>query len=280
VLAFSTAGAQEMLPAAHLTRIVALASTNLPPSLPRPRPRAFRALTSLPCPLQQADTRATGTRCMVAAMRKRRLLTPCEIVALEALLFRAREAMEQLRRSDPIGVHLQLPKIPARLAESIVASHAKEILGIGTSAVLGDRASDLCAYTDGGFKSTVAVKGTGPARWVTLTRVDLQADCLVWVDYTERMGNHAAPLDVHEFRGPLGAWCRSTRVTLGQLTGMCPRHLHRHMRLALTVARAPDPCLSSSDGNDRQARRQPKLAPRKTSSKAPTRVKRAHGDVA
>ena len=119
------------------------------------------------------------------------------------------------RRDEPLARYLHRPKLPEELSISIAAVVAPDL--IGAEVALGPGLHDLVTLTD----LTVAVKGTGPSRWITLTETDLAADRLVWVDYTDRILG-GRPVQVLSLTDPGQTWKRPLRLTRAQLTTQHP----------------------------------------------------------
>src|SRR4051794_27008095 len=115
----------------------------------------------------------------------RRFLTASEIDRLDRLYVAAYAQMSELHKSDPLAHRIHHPKVPALLTESMAALHAPNLFAGVRAVHPGDGRHDLKVALFDYSSLTVAVKGTGPSQWVTLTPIDLDADALVWVDYTE-----------------------------------------------------------------------------------------------
>jgi hypothetical protein len=137
---------------------------------------------------------------------RRQLLLPGEIHRLDETYSQAYALMIEWRRREPLAAEIHLPKLPERLSVSIGAVVAPE--PIGEELVLGSNGHDL----QSGRGCGVAVKGTGPSRWIRITDVDRTARWLLWVDYTERIRCGRAvevlAIDVH----------RLLRTAPGELT--------------------------------------------------------------
>ena len=112
----------------------------------------------------------------------------------------------------------------------LAAAVAPSIFG---STTIGRRPSvgrsDLAVTTFGSpLERLIAVKGTGAARWITLTLTDMEASCLLWVDYTERIASLRGPVELWIFDRPLADWAYVGRATLRQTVrryGSQPRRL-------------------------------------------------------
>jgi hypothetical protein len=113
-----------------------------------------------------------------------------------------------LRSSEPLACYLHLPKLPELLSLSLAAITAPQL--IGEQLQTGRRPHDLQTLTGAG----VAVKGTGPTRWITVTASDRLAEWLIWVDYAERIrsGGPVEVLAVRVASGLLDAPARLKRA--------------------------------------------------------------------
>jgi hypothetical protein len=85
------------------------------------------------------------------------------------------------RQSEPLARHIHLPKLPELLSLSIAALVGPHL--IGAELARGRPPHDLRTHAN----QDIAVKGTGPSRWITVTAADRQAHILIWVDYAARI---------------------------------------------------------------------------------------------
>lgn len=143
-------------------------------------------------------------------MSKPALLNAEGVVRLDRLYRRAYADGLAARETDPLAYCLHLPKLPELLSLSVAAIIAPNL--IGADLVLGRAPHDL----ETGAGRGVAVKGTGPTRWITLTAADRLADILIWIDYTDRIV-HGGPVSVLAVRVRDGLTDAPTRLTRAQL---------------------------------------------------------------
>jgi hypothetical protein len=121
-------------------------------------------------------------RAHAAPLQRQRLLDSDEVRRLDRVYLGAYMQPLAHRRREPLAVHLHLPKLPELLSLSIAALTAPVLLGTKVwPAVFPD---DLRDSTD----QPVAVKGTGPSAWITITVTDRHSHALMWVDYADRSG--------------------------------------------------------------------------------------------
>jgi hypothetical protein len=104
-----------------------------------------------------------------------------EVWKLDQLYVDAYQRALAHRRTEPLAVHLHLPKLPELLSLSIAAMTAPVLLGSQVwPAPFPDDLRDTA-------EQRVAVKGTGPSAWITVTATDRLSHALMWVDYAERV---------------------------------------------------------------------------------------------
>lgn len=121
------------------------------------------------------------------------------------------KAWQCVRAREPLARAIHLPKLPELLSLSLVALVWPVV--VGGSVSRGDSRHDLISSR----RKWVAVKGTGPAGWITLTETDRQADLLVWVDYGPRI-TYDAPTLVTIARIRQGLIDAPDRLTRAQFT--------------------------------------------------------------
>jgi hypothetical protein len=140
-----------------------------------------------------------------------------ELRALDAIFLAATRAVEELRQKHPVGRHLQRPKLPSALTEGLAAAIAPCVFG-ATAVARRPRSgrSDLVVTDGTGVERLMAVKGTGSARWISLTQTDMEASCLLWLDYTERIATESSSAGLWVFDGPMTRWASPGRATLRQ----------------------------------------------------------------
>ena len=147
-------------------------------------------------------------------------LTEAELAELDRLYLAAVSTIEELRAETPgLGKHLCLPRLPTALSEGIGAAVVPRLFGGGAIAFRPGQRNDLgVRYWGKGSAQIIAVKGTGSARWITVTPTDLQADRLLWIDYSRRLRKGAATVDLYLFGASRAAtWGSCGRRTFAQL---------------------------------------------------------------
>jgi len=138
------------------------------------------------------------------------LLDAVEVRRLDRVYLAAYRSAVAYRTVEPLAVHLHLPKLPELLSLSIAALCAPELLGEELlPAPFPDDLHDRLARR-------IAVKGTGPSAWITVTQTDRASNGLIWVDYSRRV---VAGGTVTVRAITLEHWLRSApnRLTLAQL---------------------------------------------------------------
>ncbi len=102
----------------------------------------------------------------------------------------------ELRSADPLAKHIQFPKIPSGLSESLVIhlirrqrifSDLVDIVRVDLSSTRGD----IDLVRDGGKSLSVEVKATGRQAFQLLYEKDLNSDHLVWVHFDDYFQNES-----------------------------------------------------------------------------------------
>jgi hypothetical protein len=101
-----------------------------------------------------------------------------------------------LRKTNPLGAHIQLPKIPSILSESIVLNWFRADCPIeelrGCKFALGGRDSaDILAEKPGLKSRSIEVKATGQAGFQNFMEKDIRADYIVWLHFGDYFENPA-----------------------------------------------------------------------------------------
>ena len=149
------------------------------------------------------------------------LLDRDQILRLDQIYLRAMREIGRLRASHPdLGHHIVLPRLPNALSESIAADMAPDLFGSGADPARPLDLGDLDVLTAGDVRRRVAVKGTGKTRWITITKTDLSADCLVWVDYSTRLANGTPEIDVWLFDQIVSEWTDQRKLTMRQAVAL------------------------------------------------------------
>jgi len=116
----------------------------------------------------------------------RELLSLEEMKSLTRLFRDVFAYTESIKAQSGIAVHIQRPKVPTILTESLVVHLMKEedlipeMKGFNLERG-GETQSDICA-TGGKSVKAIEVKGT-TADFIALGRKDLAADYLIWLQY-------------------------------------------------------------------------------------------------
>jgi hypothetical protein len=123
-----------------------------------------------------------------------------EVHELDGLFLRAFHAVEDIRRSAPLGSALHAVKVPPRLSEGIVIAYRAQLFGPCTQVLQRCAPHDVTVRTR--RKLNVAVKGSGTSDWAVVTGSDRLADVIVWVDYRDRLADPSRPVLL--WRIPIG----------------------------------------------------------------------------
>lgn len=136
---------------------------------------------------------------------------------LDQIYLEAVREIGRIRSSHAdLGHHISLPRLPNVLSESIAADMAAEVFGTGTEPSRPADLGDLEVLTTSTVRRGVAVKGTGKTKWITITKTDLAADCLVWIDYSKRLTTGIRELDVWFFNRRVRDWAGQRKMTMRQ----------------------------------------------------------------
>lgn len=142
-------------------------------------------------------------------------LDKSEIRCLDSLYLDCYSHVASLKRAHAVaGKWLVAPRFPSALSESIAAQLVPRLFGNNSRPARGPGLQDLMVLPS---KTSLAVKGTGPSRWISLTGTDLEAEGLIWIDYSRRLTLGAATIDVWCFWGKVGTRAESGKATLRQL---------------------------------------------------------------
>lgn len=123
-------------------------------------------------------------------------IEPERVSELVGLVRQAFAFVSGLRKSNPLGKHIQLPKIPSILSESIVLNWFRTDSPIaelrGYEFGLGGRDSaDILAEKPGQEPRKVEVKATGKAGFQNFMEKDVRADYIVWLHFGDYFENSA-----------------------------------------------------------------------------------------
>ena len=146
------------------------------------------------------------------------LLDASEIERLDRVYLDAYAEALSRREVEPLARHLHLPKLPEILSLSIAAMVGQWLTGATmTPAPFPDDLRDPSGQR-------IAVKGTGPSSWITMTDTDRASDLLIWVDYRDRV-LRGASVRVLALSDRIFLQRAPRRLTLTQLLAACSAHL-------------------------------------------------------
>ena len=115
-----------------------------------------------------------------------KLLTKSEVTGLIQSIKRNFKANDDQRAIDPLARHIQYPKIPSILSESIVFHLIKDKKILTDLTVLeitsNHKIADIVLHTQGGLKK-VEVKSTGKNAFQYFGEKDIKADYLIWLHF-------------------------------------------------------------------------------------------------
>ena len=118
-------------------------------------------------------------------VKKPEILTTAEMRELALYLDQACKYITKARLRFPLARHIQYPKIPSILSESIVAAAISKghILCDEpiNSVTFGGKQADLIARLRTGGQLKIEVKASGPNGFVSFGPKDYSADYLIWL---------------------------------------------------------------------------------------------------
>lgn len=141
-----------------------------------------------------------------------------DLLYLEAFL-----TIRTLQAERSVGRCLCLPRLPAPLTESIAALSVETVFEPGAQPGRPSDSNDLAVEGVAAVPVVAAVKGTGPAGWVSITVSDRRADCLLWIDYARRLESGGGAVQLIYFDAPPATWITAKRLSLA-------RAIHAHPR--------------------------------------------------
>ncbi len=116
----------------------------------------------------------------------KRVLTLQEIRGLADLLRSVFSRIAEIRRDNPLARHIQFPKTPCILSESLAIHLLRwgDILPdlTGCSFNLGGKRADIVAERLGETK-TIEVKATGKSAFQNFVAKDVDADYVIWIHF-------------------------------------------------------------------------------------------------
>jgi hypothetical protein len=156
----------------------------------------------------------------------RRVLSKDELLDLSDLLRLASSQIAQLRRDNPLAQHIQFPKIPSILSESLVV-HLLESGDIlpdlaGFRFTFGSKRADVIAEKNGDAR-TIEVKATGKSAFQNFVAKDAQANYIIWIHFGGYFTGSANPaLRAFVLRKPSRYFSGRTYVNLKDLPRRVP----------------------------------------------------------
>lgn len=159
-------------------------------------------------------------------------LTAPEIHHLLALMRRVFVFIANLKATDPIASHIQYPKVPPGLSESMVVQMIRDGKLLphlqGAQLSRGQKEADIVARL--GSKSIkIEVKATGEAGFSALYEKDTVADHLVWVHFGRFCADPAlGSIDVYSLDRPGQFFSKAQKITLQQfhkIAGTAATHI-------------------------------------------------------
>lgn len=164
-----------------------------------------------------------------------------DIAELTQHLREVARLIRAIRDNSHVGYHVQLPKIPPALSESLAVLAIRQRLllpwiEIRSYVGFGGREADVLVGVGDGSHLRIEVKSSGPQRFATFGAKDYAADFLIWFafdDFFQR--DDADMVDAFVFPTPArflpGGW-RPNRLTLSQLLANWPESGMRQTKIA------------------------------------------------
>ncbi len=148
-----------------------------------------------------------------------------EILQLVDALRKTHRFIDNLRHVNPLAKHIQYPKIPTLLSESIAGLTIKKggllsDYGKFSNVVRGGKHADLLCINDVNEQIKVEVKASGKSNFATFGPKDYGADVLLWLLFQDVfVSKTSCIIEVIICAEPSKRlpW-RKDRVTLSQLT--------------------------------------------------------------
>ena len=173
------------------------------------------------------------------------LLSPGQIKELLHLLGDSFVRLTRLRKRSALAIHIQFPKIPSILTESIVIQllSSGELLPPlrrrGYEFKLGGKLADIVASNPKHKELKIEVKATARSGFQALSEKDVNADFLIWLHFGDQFIEWGKKLEIThvEFEllvcpNPASAGLRAGKITLERFISSIRlgRSVHR-MRL-------------------------------------------------
>lgn len=158
-------------------------------------------------------------------MKKPALAQP-DILTLVSLLGSAFGHITSLRSQHALGRSIQYPKLPPILTESLTLNLLSDgtlipsLRASGYSFSLGGRVADIVG-TRGKSKIRIEVKATAASAFQALSELDIAADYLVWVHFSNHFVNWEAcksarkiPIEFYVMKNPRRKFKNRQHITL------------------------------------------------------------------
>ena len=149
-----------------------------------------------------------------------------DILKLISLLKDDFERANTRRSSEPLSKHIQYPKIPSILSESIVKDlliKKKLLSELTTTTTSTDHSkADILIHTQHGIK-TVEVKSTGESAFQNFGEKDINADYIIWLHFNDLFKDRSAEsFEVFIIDNPKRYFLKPVKITLSSVKKIVP----------------------------------------------------------
>ena len=145
-----------------------------------------------------------------------------EIIELMDLLSEVFSYVSNLRTENPLAEHIQFPKIPLILSESLCMLEKEKIFLGCFSADFGGRESDIIVIFQDGTKKTAEIKATGQSAFQALSKKDIAADFLVWVHFGRFFEDNDEEIRAYVMENPKRIFTRPVKINLEKFRSKDP----------------------------------------------------------
>ena len=145
-----------------------------------------------------------------------------EIIELMDLLSEVFSYVSNLRTEHPLAEHIQFPKIPPILSESLCMLEKEKIFLGCSSADFGGRESDIIVRFQDGTKKTAEIKATGQSAFQALSKKDIAADFLVWVHFGRFFEDNDEEIRAYVMENPKRIFTRPVKINLEKFRSKDP----------------------------------------------------------
>ncbi len=160
----------------------------------------------------------------------KRMLTTSEVRDLVAILRDLFSHQAQLREIQPLSSHIQFPKIPSLLSESIVfhlIDRKRLLKGEGSPRASSSR-GDLELTTSDGSIKRVEIKATAESAFQYFGERDISADLLIWLHFAGMFRKSgASEIELYVCRNPKRFVPAPTKITLARYIDLTGNELQR-----------------------------------------------------